>query len=453
MPQHKTTDESLHNFKRKYELILNRISPDKFPLVTMRGMAKPYNLSEKNRALLHEFYLHNEAVASLSLARRARLLMLLAKIGEMLGEKSFDALTRGDVQELVAKIRQYPGWSEITGNYHIKAMKKFLKHLNGGEDYPPCISWLKIKESKNSYIRKEDLITEVEMARILKANGNPMHRCLLSLLWEGLRVGELGTLKCKNINIEGREVFISVKGKTGERTVMSIGGTPHIRQWMELHPTRNPEDWLFIISSNYNKGMRLGYASIRKIVKQSCDRAGIVGRKTHPHIFRHSSITDRRRKGMRQREASAFYGVSGDVMSHVYDHLSDNDVQNEFRRVLGGNTKPVDVTSEMEPKECRFCQTVNAHYSSVCVNCGNTFSEADAIKQRDEFKVLKEEYELMHTQMNAMQAILEEFGPAIRSMSGEKKKKILENNRKEVEMNGNSNRSDIDSTVTETISK
>ncbi len=436
-------DESLHHFARRYDLIRNRIFPNEFPLTAVRGMAKPYNLSEKNRALLHEFYLHNEAVASLSLARRVRILMLLATVGEMLGEKSFDALTREDVQQMVAQIRQHSGWSEVTANYHIKAVKKFLKHLNGGDEYPSNISWLKIKERKNTPIKKEDLITEEEMARILQVNTNSMHRCLLALLWEGLRVSEVGTLRCKNINFEGREVYVSVKGKTGERTVMSIGGMPHIRQWMSQHPTQKPEDWLFVISSNYNRGQRLGYWSIRKIVRQACEKAGLVGRRTHPHVFRHSSITDRRRKGMRQREASAFYGVSGQVMTQVYDHLCDTDVQNEIRRVLGGNPVPEIVASKMEPKHCSICNISNPHFAMSCGNCGNAFSEADTIKQRDEFKVLKEENELIRTQMNAMQAILTEFTAMVKGLPGEKKREILEKMRNEATTNDSGSRSSV----------
>jgi integrase len=327
--QNKIQDETFHQYHRKYAVVLHKLFPTQFPLTDTHRIGNLYKINEKNRALLYKFYQHVEIEDVLSMARRVRLFMLLGVMGEMLEEKVFDQLTREDVQTFVTNIRQHPGWSRTTQNYHLKAFKKYLKHLNGGEHYPPCVSWLRLKEPRHSPIQKEDLITEEEMIQILEKNTNTMHRCIFALLWEGLRVGELGTLRCKNVTFEEKEVFISVNGKTGERTVLSISGAPYIRQWLDQHPTQDPNDWLFVISSNYNKGSRMGYHSIRKIVFNGCKKAGIKNKRIHPHLFRHSSITDRRRKGMRQREATAFFGVSGEVMSHVYDHLADSDVYDE----------------------------------------------------------------------------------------------------------------------------
>lgn len=426
MLQKNFNDESLQGYGRKYVCVLNRIFPDKFPLPHIRGMQPPYKLSEKNKALLYRFYEYIEGEASMSFARKSRVFGLLAALGLMIGKKTFDTLTREDIQSLLAKVRQVPTWKVTTQNYHLKALKRFLKFLNGDEDYPACIHWLKIKERRQSPIRKEDLITEEEMARILQTNTNPMHRCLLAILWEGLRVGELGTLRIRNITFEGRDVFISVTGKTGERTVMSITGAPHIRQWIDQHPKPDPNNWLFVISSNYNKGQRLGYNSIKKIISQSCTEAGITGRRIHPHLFRHSSITDRRRKGMRQREASAFYGVSGQVMTQVYDHLADTDVHNELRRVLGVKVEENIPTNNMEPKGCHFCKHLNNHYSTNCVNCGNALSIQDAIAQKGKVKELENENAFIKTELNTMREFLSQLKSDLGKIPSEKKRELIE---------------------------
>jgi site-specific recombinase XerD len=426
MLQYLANDESLHKYGRKYALGLNRLFPIEFPLPAIRGMVQPYNICNENRAALYKFYQHMEIESSLSIARRARVLTLLGKLAEFLQGKSFERLTKEDVQALITRVRQQPGWSITTQNYHLKAFRKFLKFLNGGEQYPACISWFQIKERRYTPIKKEDLITEEEMAKILQINGNPMHRCLFALLWEGLRIGEIGNLRCKNITFEGREVYISVKGKTGERTVLSITGTPFIRQWLDFHPTKRPDDWLFVISSNKNMGKRMGYPSLRQIVRKGCEKAGITGRRIHPHVFRHSSITDRRRKGMRQREATAFYGVSGNVMTQVYDHLADTDVHNEIRRVLGIEKMPETQPTKIAPKVCAICKKINAHYATNCLNCGNALTTEDALKQRDQFQQVQEENQHIKSELTILRGVVSELMETLRSVGPEKMAQIFQ---------------------------
>jgi hypothetical protein len=283
-----------------------------------------------------------------------------------------------------------------------------------------------MKESKNSPIQKEDLITEEEMTHILEKNPNSMHRCIFALLWEGLRVGELGTLKCRNITFEGKEVFISVKGKTGERTVLSISGAPYIRTWLDQHPTQQPHDPLFVIQSNYNQGGPLGYTSIRRIVKKGCKKAGIQNKRIHPHVFRHSAITDRRRKGMRQREATAFFGVSSEVMSHVYDHLADSDVYDEVRRIQGIEKAVEKPLTKLKPKHCSICQKMNPHHSTICLNCGNPLSTTDAVRHQDHLSTLQQENQLIKTELNALRGLMEQFNGVMKNLSPQQKVQILQ---------------------------
>ncbi len=421
MLQHTLHDESLHHYGRRYQITLHRVFPEKIQKPTGAEIGPLFQICAENRATLYKFFQEIELDAIMSLARRDRIFALLGRIGELIGEKRFDSLTREDVQELVTIVRQQPTWSLTTQNYHLKAFKRFMRFVGGGEDYPACVAWLKIREKFQAKIRKEDLISEEEMARMIQVNTNPMQRCLLALLWEGLRVGELGTLKCKNITFEGKEVFVSVKGKTGERTVLCISGASQIRQWLDQHPTRDPNDWLFLISSNYNKGKRLGYNSIRKTIIKAAQKAGIQNRHIHPHLFRHSSITDRRRKGMRQREASAFYGVSGQIMTKVYDHLADADVHNEIRRVLGMEMVTTKAPPILETKECHFCQKLNPHYSMNCLNCGNSLSAADAIQQKDQILQIEKQKNNLQFELNAMRSMMDELAQEMGKISPEKK--------------------------------
>ena len=129
---------------------------------------------------------------------------------------------------------------------------------------------------------------------------------------------------------------------------------------------------------------------------------------------------------MHQREASAFYGVSGQVMTQVYDHLCDTDVQNEIRRVLGGSSKPMETTSKMEPKNCAYCQNLNPHYATICFNCGNSLSTEDELAKRDHFKVLEEENRLIRVELETMRGFMEEFKEMVRNMPAEKKRVLVE---------------------------
>ena len=64
----------------------------------------------------------------------------------------------------------------------------------------------------------EELLTRTEIKKMVEASDHPRDKAMISLLYEGgLRIGELASLKIKNVVFDDYGAVIKVKGKTGER--------------------------------------------------------------------------------------------------------------------------------------------------------------------------------------------------------------------------------------------
>jgi len=107
----------------------------------------------------------------------------------------------------------------------------------------------------------------------------PQERALLTLLLDvGPRADECASLTWDDV-MPG---FVVLRGKTGERTVPISETT-----YRQLQAIRNDSTHVFI-----GKRGPLTYEGIYKMVRRLCRQAGITGRRTSPHTFRHTFGTN-----------------------------------------------------------------------------------------------------------------------------------------------------------------
>lgn len=106
------------------------------------------------------------------------------------------------------------------------------------------------------------------------------HGLLTLLLDTGIRAGEAASLIWEEVFAE----FVIVSGKTGEG-IVPISAETH-QFLMRLRQQDGSDGHVFM-------GERgpLGYEGIYKVVKRLCHRAGITGRRSSPHTFRHTAGT------------------------------------------------------------------------------------------------------------------------------------------------------------------
>ena len=127
----------------------------------------------------------------------------------------------------------------------------------------------------------------MENKLILQNCKNARDRALFSLLYDsGSRLGEIMTLRNKDVDFDQYAAVLFVTGKTGYRKVRVFGNSvSHLREWQNSHPHRDDNDfWLFCGISDNTKDKAMTYDDLHSALKKILRRAGIKRRIYPPHI-------------------------------------------------------------------------------------------------------------------------------------------------------------------------
>lgn len=228
---------------------------------------------------------------------------------------------------------------KITQNYHIIALRNFLKYL--AKQDISTLSAEKIEVGKNPQQEMIFLSFE-EIERILnEATGKNLQtmrdRAILELLFSaGLRVSELSALNIEQINLQTQE--FSIIGKGSKMRVVFISDSAKSALEKYLHQRTDIDPALFIrtnkIGFKKEDDLRLTARSIQRIVKFYSRKAGII-KDVHPHTFRHSFATDLLSNGADIRSVQAMLGHSSITTTQIYTHVTNQqlrDIHKKFHR-------------------------------------------------------------------------------------------------------------------------
>ena len=220
-------------------------------------------------------------------------------------------------------------------------------------------------------MERSQLITEDEFKKMVQACDNVRDRAILWILYEcGLRVSELTSLKIGDFEmLEDGLGLITVRGKTGSRSIPVALALPDLLKWLERHPLKDdPQASLFIT----RRGNELSPDTVQRIVKKHAKRAGIKKR-VYPHLLRHSRATMLASQ-FKEPILRQFFGWSqGSRTPEIYLHLSTQDVIKSYAQHLG--LKNVKAKEPMKPKTCPRCGEINPPDSDFCSRCGHPFNE------------------------------------------------------------------------------
>ncbi len=129
------------------------------------------------------------------------------------------------------------------------------------------------------------VLSEQEVAAILKAPTNLKHRCILMLIYSaGLRLGELIALERTDIIPERKQVLI--RGAKGGKDRVSLLSDKLLTLLQEYLKTYGPRHYLF----EGPQGAKYSDTSVQQIFKQAKQKAGITAPAT-VHTLRHSFAT------------------------------------------------------------------------------------------------------------------------------------------------------------------
>ncbi len=249
--------------------------------------------------------------------------------------------------ELVRKYRLYlnrlkgPGnetMKPITQNYHIIALRSFLKYLARRDIKSLAAEKLelaKIPERQVSFLEKE------ELERLLAApSGNKISdlrdRAILELLFStGMRVSELCSLDRKSINLK-RDEF-SVRGKGGRVRIVFLSETARAALKEYLDKRTDVDKALFVREvkkSEPNADLRLTPRSVQRIIKKYAAKAGLT-KKVTPHTLRHTFGTDLLLSGADIRSVQEMLGHKSVTTTQIYTHITDKELRNVYQKFHG----------------------------------------------------------------------------------------------------------------------
>ena len=302
---------------------------------------------------------------------RARILKYLNTLHTLskLVPKPFSESNKDDVMELVRKIesKNYSDWTKRDFKIIIK---RFFKWLKQTEDYPEEVKWIKAKSNKNHTL-PEELLTVAEIEKLANAANNPRDKAFILVLYDsGCRIGEILSLRIKNVQFDEFGAQLIVNGKTGQRRVRVIASAPKLAVWIDNHPNRdNPDSPLWVSLGTKNRNERLTYAAAKTVIKEIAVRAQIRKR-VYPHLFRHSRATSLANVLTESQLKQMLGWVQSSAMASVYVHLSGRDVDNALLRINGIETAESEREEKFRMVICSRCHQKNSPTSKFCNSCG-----------------------------------------------------------------------------------
>lgn len=219
--------------------------------------------------------------------------------------------------------------SKTTQNYHLIALRSFLKYL-AQQDNSPMESD-KIQLSR-AYRKQVSFLNQDEVHRLLAQpdTSSPIgmrDRAILELLFSsGLRVSELVGLNRDHVNLKSKEFVVRGKGQKDRPVFLSQQAVEAIENYLKI---RNDSAQPMFIHYSGTKNstesgayLRLSARSVQRLVKKYSLSAGI-SKHVSPHTLRHSFATDLLTNGADLRSVQSLLGHSNIATTQIYTHVTD----------------------------------------------------------------------------------------------------------------------------------
>lgn len=329
---------------------------------------KNSQISKQDKDMILKFHDYAFTIG-LSKNRMLKYLDCLRLLSQWL-DVPFKKASKDDIIKLLRKIEQQD-YTEGTKKEYKVIIKRFYKWLNGDEEYPDKVKWIKATIRKNKQKLPKDLITKQEVEKMIRAAYQARDKAMVALAYEsGFRIGELLSLPIKNLEFDeyGAKVLVPEEGKTGMRRIRLVSSVPYLATWIENHPFRDtPEAPLWVKIHAKSTDDIVYYENALKIFKTLAKRADIKKR-IYPHLFRHTRATQLANH-LTEAQMDQYFGwIQGSDMPSTYVHLSGRDLEDAILKFNGLNVEE----KENEPtiKKCPRCEKINPNTGRFCLRCG-----------------------------------------------------------------------------------
>lgn len=183
-------------------------------------------------------------------------------------------------------------------------------------------------------INKESLVSDDELARMLKSTSSIMLKAQLKTLYNSaLRPEELRLAKWKAIDWDKKTIRV-LSNKTGEPREIPLGDAAnHLRRWFKEFCYDDVSDEDYIFPSPRNRNQPYQEWGFRYNVIKMGKYAGIK-RTIYPYLLRHTRLNFLRSKGVDTKTRSLFAGHSPKMADGVYNHMDNEDMIGEIENKI-----------------------------------------------------------------------------------------------------------------------
>ena len=348
------------------------------------------NLSKENAKMLLDFQkdLTLQSITTVRIIKYLQGLYTLSNENQI----EFNQATKDQIEDVAFSImrsKKYKNWTKKDFIQTLKRFFKWLRHKKGyptdyadktlagikieADEYPIEVKSLKAPTASKcrETPSREDLLTEDDVKKLIDATKHPRDKALISTIYESAsRIGEIGTIRIRDVKFDEYGAILNLIGKTGQRPVRIVASTQSLRIWLENHPARKNRDapvWVNI--GNHNNGKPMRYTGIRKVIQTLLHESGIK-KDAHPHLFRRSRLTHLADQGMTEYQMNAYAGwVHGSNVASTYIKLSGRDTDDAILRINGISKGKEASKPKFIPQECPRCKELNSPDAENCSRC------------------------------------------------------------------------------------
>jgi len=247
-------------------------------------------------------------------------------------DSASDFENRDRVNQIFSEL--YERYATATYHTQVSVTIRFVRWLNHGER-PKSFCDIKApkKRSLLRNLKPTDMVTWKEGIQLANATFSVQFKAvILFQLDGGFRPSEFFQMRYGDLKLHDEAIIAFVRdGKTGQRIVVLHRSAKWVRQWLEAHPTKDPQDPLwFLENPSLSRKVKNGtlvpyeYDTLRMRLKRLAKRIGL-NKPVDFYNLRHSSCVLDKLDNLPVDVASDRHGHSVKHYTEVYGRLSTED--------------------------------------------------------------------------------------------------------------------------------
>lgn len=228
----------------------------------------------------------------------------------------------------------------VTQNYHIIALRSFLKYLAKRDVKTIAAEKLELGKTPS---RQVEFLEPEDLEKLLAAPNQEKNdiismrdKAILELLFStGLRVAELTNLKRRQVNLKKEEFPVRGKGDKLRIVFLSPRALETLKKYLSAR-TDNSE--AMFVKHNHplaiDDNSPLTPRSIERLIKKYALLAG-VSNKITPHTLRHTMATDLLAAGADLRSVQEILGHASITTTQIYTHITNRRLREVYKKYHG----------------------------------------------------------------------------------------------------------------------